>query len=448
MEKIKKNKYSILLFVFFVICIYLIGNAYMPAPDEYNYSHITWTDQRLTGIKDILTSQKILYENWTGRIPVHTLIQSILYVGRWIYDLINPIIFVLYIILLGKIVNEKSSYFKISLALFLILFFVHGSGDKFIWLSGSINYLWTTTIMLGVMYYYYKILIKDEKLTKNKIPLFLLLSFFAGWSQENVSFVLGSFIILIGLMNIKKFLAFPKKEKIVLISSVLLFGIGAMLLIFAPGNLKRAAAGTMGFQIGNLLSNGKHMIGLIIIYIISGILMLVIKQRNKEKVTKKIMIKTQVIFALSIGIGILPMLIITEFPLRATLPYETVLLVGILANAEWIVKNLNLKKTLIVLEIIFTIGVCHKLLKNVAVAQNYMLPYKEKIQMEIYQAQKENKKDVQLSAFEYVDEINILGQGSLLVDFSPKEDKNNLINTYMATYYGFDSIEAVSNKEE
>ena len=51
-----------------------------------------------------------------------------------------------------------------------------------------------------------------------------------GWSQENVAFVLGSYIIVIGLSNIKKFIKYSIKEKILIISSIILFGIGALLL--------------------------------------------------------------------------------------------------------------------------------------------------------------------------------------------------------------------------
>lgn len=241
----------------------------MPAPDEYNYSHIAWTEHRLSGIKDIVTSQMSMYEKWTGRIPVHTMIQTILYAGTWTYELLNPIIFIAFIALIGSIVYKKQNYFKISLTMFLILFFVHGAGEKFIWLSGSINYLWTSTIMLGVIYYFYNIFMKNKKIKNNLIPLFLGLSFFAGWSQENVAFILGSFIILIVLINFKKFIKFNKKEKVVIISSILLFGIGALLLIFAPGNFSRASNMGEGIQIKNILSNLKHMSGLIIIYMIS-----------------------------------------------------------------------------------------------------------------------------------------------------------------------------------
>lgn len=443
MEKIKGKKGIVVLLLIFYICIFLIGKSTMLSPDEYNYSHITWTDQKILGVKDIIKSQALLYEKWTGRIPVHTLIQTILYIGTWIYYIINPIIFITFVILIGKIVSNKTNYFKISLTLFLILFFVKSSAQKFIWLSGSINYLWTSTIMLGVMYYFYNILMKDNKITNKEIPMFFAISFFAGWSQENVAFVLGTFIIMICLINIKKFLKYEKRDKIIIIASIILFGIGAMALIFAPGNFIRA--NTMQRDIKssllNIINNVKEMKEIIIIYIISALSILMIKSDKKEK---KTMIKTQLLLVSTVIIAVLPMLFITEFPTRAALAYETVILVGILANTSFIIRNLNLKKTIVILEIICTIGICYKLAKNVSVSENYVRPYKEKMIMEIYQEQKAGKKDAVLSEFKDKDKIVALGPTALLrPDDFPEKSKDSLTNRYMARYYGFDNITTV-----
>lgn len=439
MEKIKKNKFTIILLVFFAICIFLIGKAYMPAPDEYNYSNITWTNHRISGIKDLITSQVSLYEKWTGRIPVHTTIQTILYLGTWIYHLINPIVFITFIILIGTIIFKESSYFKISFTLFLILFFIKSNGEKFIWLSGSVNYLWTTTIMLGVMCYFYNILMKDKKLENKDIPMFFILSFFAGWSQENVAFVLGTFIIIICLTNVKKFLKYSKRDKSIVIASIIIFGIGALLLIFAPGNFSRASAihSDIKNSIQNVLKNLINIKELIVIYAISMIAILMLKSKKQDK---KEIVKTQAILIGTFIIALMPMVIISEFPPRATLPYEAIILVGILANCSIIIKELDLRKTIIVIEVICTIGICYKLSKNISIAQNYMLPYKEKITMEINQAKKQGEKDVVLSEFEESNRIVALGPTSLLVNFAPTESKDHIINEYMAKFYGFDSI--------
>ena len=244
----------IILFIFIGLALYAINSGYMMAPDEYNYSNIAWTENRLSSISDIITSQISMYKQWTGRIPVHTIIQTILYLGTWLYQIINPIIFIVFILLITNIIFKKPTYFKTILALFLICFLTKGLGEKYIWLSGSVNYLWTTTAMLIVIYFYYKIFEKDEKLEKYQIPLLFIFSFLAGWSQENVAFVLGSYIIVIGLSNLKKFKNYSTKEKATIITSIVLFGLGAILLIFAPGNFVRMGTNETGLQIENIIA--------------------------------------------------------------------------------------------------------------------------------------------------------------------------------------------------
>ena len=121
--KIKKISIPIIiLLIFIAISLYAINSGYMMAPDEYNYSNIAWTEQRLSSISDIITSQMSMYKQWTGRIPVHTIIQTILYLGTWIYEIINPIIFIIFLLLITNIIFKKTTYFKTILALFLIYF--------------------------------------------------------------------------------------------------------------------------------------------------------------------------------------------------------------------------------------------------------------------------------------------------------------------------------------
>ncbi len=102
----------------------------------------------------------------------YNIIQSMLYLGAWIYQIINPIMFIVFILLLGNIIFSKPNYFKVVLATFLIIFEILGLGEKFIWMSGSVNYLWTTTMMLILMCYYYAIFEKDKKLNFIQILFF------------------------------------------------------------------------------------------------------------------------------------------------------------------------------------------------------------------------------------------------------------------------------------
>lgn len=448
MKKYANKIATVLLLIFIAVTIYLISSTYMMAPDEYNYSHISWTDTKLNSFSDIITSEMSMYQQWTGRIPVHTIIQSMLYLGAWIYQIINPIMFIVFILLLGNIIFSKPNYFKVVLATFLIIFEILGLGEKFIWMSGSVNYLWTTTMMLILMCYYYAIFEKDKKLNFIQILFFWIVSFLAGWSQENVVFILGSFIIVIGIKNFKKFLKMNNKQKAYIILSILLFGIGVILLIFAPGNFKRMNTTESKLQITNIIQNFKLIGNLIGIYIISlfGLVFTNGSKENIKKEEKSQIWKNQILFILPMFIGLLPMVIIAEFPVRAMLPYEAMIIVLTVSNAQYIVKKLEIRKIRIILSVLLTFAVGYELCTNVIVAQKYMKPYKEDIQNRVQIAQNAGEKEVILPKFTQ-ESLVASKKINLLVDFSPKTIRTNIINTYMSIYYGFDSIETISDDE-
>ena len=140
------------------------------------------------------------------------------------------------------------------------------------------------------------------------------------------------------------------------------------------------------------------------------------------------------------------MVIIAEFPVRAMLPYEAMIIVLTVSNAQYIVKKLEIRKIRIILSVLLTFAVGYELCTNVIVAQKYMKPYKEDIQNRVQIAQNAGEKEVILPKFTQ-ESLVASKKINLLVDFSPKIIRTNIINTYMSIYYGFDSIEAISDDE-
>ena len=204
---------------------------------------------------------------------------------------------------------------------------------------------------------------KDKKLNFIQILFFWIVSFLAGWSQENVVFILGSFIIVIGIKNFKKFLKMNNKQKAYIILSILLFGIGVILLIFAPGNFKRMNTTESKLQITNIIQNFKLIGNLIGIYIISlfGLVFTNGSKENIKKEEKSQIWKNQILFILPMFIGLLPMVIIAEFPVRAMLPYEAMIIVLTVSNAQYIVKKLEIRKIRIILSVLLTFAVGYEL---------------------------------------------------------------------------------------
>ncbi len=443
MEKLKNNKWLIISFILIYIGIFLICKCNLFAQDEYNYSNISWTDQRLSSISDIFYSQKLIYQNWSGRIPVLTLVQVFLYIGTIFYDIFNPAIFILFIIMILKIANVKISVKNVFVILFLSLFGAYKFWEKYIWISGSLNYLWTVTAMLVVIYYLKSIVIDNKKINVPNMFIFFTASFLAGWSHENTAFVLGSFIIFNLIFNFKKVLNIEKKQKAKIIIAIILFGIGAILLIFCPGNFGRLGDKRQA-TIMPILKNILALYKVIGIYIITIIVLLKSKIINSKIDSKKFLINEFKIYILPLIIAILPMIIIAEFPVRAALAYEVMLFIVIVKNVSLIYDAYyNNKKLVKVINIVVILVSIFILVIRSMFAIFFLQPYKDKIKGQIMSAKINGKEDVVISRFEYENLAKLMG---VYMDVFPKNIDIAIINSYMCNYYNLNTITAIKDE--
>lgn len=176
MKSLKKlfSNYNFYIFTFIFFIILILSTNMNFKSDEFNYSHITWTSIRLSSLSDIITSQKILYLNWTGRILAHFFIQLFLFLDHNLFAVFNSLVFCLFIYLVMKLSNKKISLFLIIFTFSIAFLFIPVFGETVIWLSGSLNYLWPTTLFLLFIYIYNK--------DTNKLPIVMLLAFLSGMS--------------------------------------------------------------------------------------------------------------------------------------------------------------------------------------------------------------------------------------------------------------------------
>ncbi|MDS0526881.1 DUF6056 family protein [Clostridium sp. SHJSY1] len=238
-----KNPKLYLYVLIFTIMFLLTSNMYF-TPDEYNYSHIPWTDIKISSLSDILYSQKILYLNWTGRIIVHSLIQLFLFIGNYSFPIINSLIFCIFIYLISNFISIKKTPYIVLLTFALIWILTPVFGETTIWLSGAINYLWPSTLLLFLLNIYSK--------NKIKTPWLMLIAFITGATHEMIFICGGTYLLLdlcINKFNRKKFLIFS------------CFLVGGLFLILAPGNFIRASHTSSILRKVNII---KILIGLIL----------------------------------------------------------------------------------------------------------------------------------------------------------------------------------------
>jgi hypothetical protein len=202
--------------------------------DDYSYS------LGIYSVADIVKSQYNAWFGWGGRCIAHFLAQFWLLLGKPVFNIANTVVYCAFILLTYFHITGKAV--KINPGLFLIInvfywFLIPTWGQNFLWLDGSCNYLWTTTIILFFLVPFRKRHdTKDYKLNKPLSILFFMVGILAGWSNENSSAAVLLLLIAYFVMKV------INKDKIALfeITGSIGFLIGFILLIVAPGNYIRA----------------------------------------------------------------------------------------------------------------------------------------------------------------------------------------------------------------
>ena len=352
MKKWLKEKYGIIIFLSLIFFIMLILNSLTPLiSDDFGYS-FNLSYERLTGLRDIINYQIVHYNLWGGRTVAHVLVQLFLLGPKVIFNIFNSLCFTTLIYLIYLIIKrEKENALMIPIIFFLVYFLQPVFGQCCLWLTGSCNYLWTTTIVLLMLHLFIKKTNTKDSLIH--IILAFILGIIAGWTNENTSFSL-IIVLLLLLINTKREKLKVKKWQIFgIIGNV----IGFIIMILAPGNYVRKEGFAEGTSIlKNLLTRfiectkgifTYELIILIIFAVLIGILIC-----SKKKINKN-----SIIFMVGSIMGVYPMILSPTFPERswfAVIIFGIISIMILLNDIEFIKHhNYIILSIFIVLMIIF-----------------------------------------------------------------------------------------------
>lgn len=282
---------------------------------------------------------------------------------------------------------------------------------------------------------------ENQNLQKWQKVFLSLVGFVIGFSHEVIAFVGGSFLGILFLVNVRKVWKSSKWDTLFLISTIALFGLGAILTIIAPGNLARSTldVGTKGGPLA-CLGNYKDIRWQLMIMIGSMVWIGVLKQ--KELLKKEI-----IYFILPCMIATIPFSIMGYFTPRCFVPYEALLIAIIAANSQIISEHYsNDKKVYLAICSILTIVAFARMLPTTYSDIRYILPYKIKFTHQLEQAKQNGEKDVVVSKFLFMDKIR--REDLINVDnFFLETSTTSVVNTYLALYYKFDCIRAISDAD-
>lgn len=283
LKSIKENKscYFILLIIGIA---FLILNILTPEYlDDYLYKYAfvngkANTNYPIQTINDIIYSQINHYQASNGRVLIHTFVQLFTGIlGKGVFNLVNALVFTCFIALSVKYSTKSYNKSLILISTFFILLCFPAFYDTCLWMTGSMNYIWTGLFTI-IFLYIFKNLQKKE-ITSSSY-LLVLGSIPLGWTHEGTVFPLALSLIVYCYLNreqITTSAAFP---------FAIGFIIGAFLCTFSPGTMYRASGSglTLLGIVNKILSGFVLLSKLKLIYIaIAGLIWMAYKE-GKQKI--------------------------------------------------------------------------------------------------------------------------------------------------------------------
>mgnify|MGYP001816399407 CR=1 FL=1 len=236
------NLKIIILFSISLLGFYFLNLYTNIALDDFLYKYIFNINPdlgikatRVESISDLIISQYNHYFVQNGRILLSGLAQLFLKSENklW-FNIVNTLLFGLFQFLLLKrstALNNRSEY-QYVLSILLLWFLVPSPSQTFLWLTGTINYMWGMIIVILFLDFFDRINLKNHHVKTKYLLLILIFGFLAGFTNEGITVgVSGALCIAVA----KKF----KQYKIS--SLILIFGflLGTFVMIVAPGNMIR-----------------------------------------------------------------------------------------------------------------------------------------------------------------------------------------------------------------
>lgn len=374
----KRQKYLLGLFALLFFLLVYVLNVINPLwGDDFRYSYVDMEDfQPIRGFYDIFISQYKHYMEWGGRSVVHVIAQFLLMIDIRLSHLLNSLAYILFVYLIYKLVNKGKKtnatvFLFVNLLVFVAQYPFYGT---VIWITGSANYLWGTTIIIAFIYPYYSYY-TDNKTTDNVLKSigFFLFGIIAGWTNENTSVAMIFTVIVICI--------YFKLNKIKLpywcIFGIIGACVGCFMMIKAPGNYVRydiiiESLELQGKPLGMLL----HKIPRLVFRYVTSLFLLTLAywvlyrfcfRKNELKGVKNRQLLFSILMLISAHVGFLAMIAAPTFPPRATFGIVTfmVIAVGILfVNTDIKLSNLkvvNKRSVMIFLGLLFVFFYCQRL---------------------------------------------------------------------------------------
>ena len=183
---VTKNK-KLCWFLLFVAVVFAVMNWLTPMiTDDYFYMFHSFHGKcdgthPIQTPWDVVTSQIDHYLWHNGRMAVHVTLQSIdALCGKWLFNLLNPLWFVAYILLTVRFATGRYGFRPVVAMVFILLWVMPIFNELYLWMAGSLNYLWASVVVVWFLIQYPK---HEHRSMSWKSAGWLLFALLAGWTS-------------------------------------------------------------------------------------------------------------------------------------------------------------------------------------------------------------------------------------------------------------------------
>lgn len=231
MSRVSNKVLCIAFLVAVAIVMYVLNRLTPLFCDDWHYAFIFGTQEPIQTLGDIFRSQWTHYFEFNGRFVVHWFVQLFDgIVGKGLFNVLNALVFVLFLYAVALVVTDDKNrrYQVVSVAFMLVFLLMSGFKYVFLWLSGSLNYLWVGTALLCFHY-----LLEKERVPSWLLVPLCLFGIVCGWSNEALAVGLGAAYFVYYAFHRNRL----TKHRVCMLAG---FYLGALLLVFSPASVHRA----------------------------------------------------------------------------------------------------------------------------------------------------------------------------------------------------------------
>lgn len=255
--------------------------------------------QRISNLWDVFRSQYGFYFAWNGRTGVQFLGQLFCgLLGKPVFNVLNALVFAAFIYLLRRQITDKGKYTLFSYAMVVTLILMLPTFcETFLWVVGSVNYLWCSTGVLLFLWFYEK---NHELPVEKRLIALWPLVFLLGWTHEGIVLPLAAALVAINVLTVKKSL----RTRGFWLALILLAG--TCMAAFAPSLITRSGASSGMYKalILRKLLPFCNVLSQLRLFYLAILLTLVLYIRHREAVVQTIKKNIHLIIAVALSFGI------------------------------------------------------------------------------------------------------------------------------------------------